>query len=400
MGLKEAALRVLAIAQKNPAPLPLFIISDPRNVHHTLVPNARFFNSKSQRIAWKFGKFGLIFLAASVICLRIIPLAATISLAEGTNLINTLEELGVHSFLIALCFLIISSYFTIEKNLVELCFILNEALKLLDFTSRKGFSTNSTKGAIETFIYGVGVIFCVAPGFIFLLPFLRAYDPIQWTLLRYFNFGANCYPLKICAGIIYTVLVAPACPVLLVVILLCGTCLDCCQRVSSTLLSVLATGNSKLATKSRSFLFTRKLKLYQKLRIFLTIFNSVFKEFGTVGVGTCIQISIWCSTILITMRGILPLALCINCGLFLVCAGGILFFFIRLAGSSHTNGSKFRRTWRWYCMKKYERVKLRSCPQIGFALYPAVKHISQYTALLISNLILNYTATFVILKSA
>ncbi|CAL8129292.1 unnamed protein product [Orchesella dallaii] len=403
MGITEAALRVLQITHKIPLHLPLTIV--PRqneDVHERLRLNKYYAQSLVHRLAWKSCKIGIIFMSIFLFCFRVIPLAATVSSARGTILIEKLEELGVHMFFIAMGLASTSCYRTIERNQAGFCFVINETLKLHEFACRMDSSLNLYKGAVESFTYAVAVAFYICPIIALLFPFVRPYDPIQWTMHRYFDLDKSNFPLKISAGIVYALNVAHGIHVALMALDLLGSCVDCGQRISAKLVNVLKehTLNLKLPPKSVINLqFTQRLKLNQKLRIFLTLFNSVFEELISVMVCMCMHILIWCSCLLIRMWGILPLALYSNCGLIALGALYALFFFVRLASSLHINGEEFRNRWRRYLVSKKERAQLRSCPEIGFAVYPVVKYVRGSTALVISNLILNYTATLVILRS-
>ncbi|CAL8129293.1 unnamed protein product [Orchesella dallaii] len=352
-------------------------------------------------MVWKFSKFCIPSLAVYLLCFRVIPLAASISSVDGTKLIQKLEELGVHMFFIALGAGSIFCYRTIERHLPDLCFVINEAVKLLEFATKTGSSTTTVKGAIESFVYGIAVGFYLCPILVFLFPFVRPYDPIQWTVLQLFNLRNTSIPLKLCAGVFYIFNFSHAIHVALMVVLLMGTGLDCGQRISTKLYNILGQTNLEIPPKSVIRLqFRQRLKLYQKLRIFITLFHSVFEEFVSVLLCTCIQVSIWCSCIVTSMWGILPLVIYGNCVVFLIAAIGAILIFVEFASGTYKNGKEFKMLWRRSCPRKQERLQLKSCPDIGFAVYPAIKHVREYTALIICNVILNYTATLIILKAA
>lgn len=74
----------------------------------------------------------------------------------------------------------------------------------------------------------------------------------------------------------------------------------------------------------------------------------------------------------------------------------IIFLLVSLAAVQNGNGKKFLQCWAGHNLTKGERLQLHACPEIGYA-FALIRNCKAKTALSIADIILNSTATLVLM---
>ncbi|CAL8129294.1 unnamed protein product [Orchesella dallaii] len=389
MGLSKGALTVFFRLQSL-FELPFYMNIGPYG-ELVLIRNPQFENSRFQKYYWYFAKYGVSFIIFMISTWRLRFLLKRLKLGSKSEFrLQTVEELGIHMFFIATVITAICCYRMVEKFKDELCFVATEVFQTSYFR-RKPIKARNIKREAEAgeviFMHILSSTFMTIPCMVSSLSFFRPYDFIQLSLTRIFSLEKYPLNLKIISAIIYFI------------IGLHNSILSIHLGMVIIMTVESATSLSfKLFGYSHSWLgFRRCLQIYKRLKILFNVGNVVAKEFILVCTLMTIFGSIGGLYIIIKLWDEIPLLIYAACCILAPVLVAILFIMVKLASVPHRNGVMFRRFWTGFVKDNEGRRELKGCQPIGLALQPVLKYMTEDKALTISDFILNYLGTLLIM---
>jgi len=143
--------------------------------------------------------------------------------------------------------------------------------------------------------------------------------------------------------------------------------------------------------------FSKYLKLYRILQIWLHIASRLSEQFTGLLVGLGVVLTAICGCGAIKLYGEVPLIIYFACCLIVVLSETINFGFIKLASTPNKNEVLFKTYWKYWVKSRMARMQLRSCPPIGISV-GFVRHIKAHTSFTIADSTLNMTVTFALVN--
>lgn len=143
--------------------------------------------------------------------------------------------------------------------------------------------------------------------------------------------------------------------------------------------------------------FDRCFYMFHIIKMMMRIGNKIVSNFLIILVSMGIGAASTSGYIAIKFYNKLPLIMYMGCAIILPLCLFVNFFLIYLAATPNRNVKRFKQFWKQFESQGLIRLQLKSCPDVGYAIGP-ISNVTNRSALTIADVILNCTATAVLMK--
>ncbi|CAL8129082.1 unnamed protein product [Orchesella dallaii] len=390
MSLTKGALNVLFIIQKCIITPCYFVRPNSSSIRATDEP---FLNSRFAQRAWKISQYVRAFLL-TLLTWRIRWIFVNWHKSK-------LSQLGMCFTIFSIKLISLFAQFTVERLKHEIVIGMTQLFKHVKVD---GLNRKSEISVRVLCIYGLALSFISFPAALGCFPLIGNHEPLENFLDALMLHGKRSRLIsKLAASFVYVSVSTYGAATFLSVMLLVVMFGEATQKLSMELRSSsfrLWGLYGKTFTSKRFEVhckFAQCLKQFRLLQILTIIGRQLSSDFIAVlaffGIITASSAAV-CALILYQY---LPIFVGISCFLIVMIVFTFVFLLSELASSPNTNSIRFKAYWSCLLTSRFCRRQLNSCPVISYSIGVMVVHVRPSTALSISDVILNCTATLALM---
>lgn len=321
---------------------------------------------------------------------------------------NNIEQLCCYAGAFAIGILVLFTFHCYQSDLEEFSYVFPQALKIAKFVW-KGYPSSILKVVHEkaTVVYGYFFFYLISiPAASTATVLVLDYHPIRliakWILmnmkisdLAYLKTVTNIFSnfiycsLSIYGGGIWLSL-------LVIMLAFAEAMMIISKQLGNRKYCFTMTTSKTKEQFKRSVSFANKLVVYRTTNILIRLGCQLISNYAQCLIVMGILLATCSGCVLVKLYDDLPFLLYSCMSMLLPLLAMINFGLITLASIPHENGEKFRYFWKKQFVSRMDRMKLKSCPPIGYS-FGFIKNCERKTSLIIVDVSLNLIASVTLL---